>query len=115
MTDDARARLETMVRTNNGFEIAELDLELTSDPVAIREFESKHGRVSAVVVANCLPTNTRQPLHLARSDVDPGRWSGTLELDCDNFRGRIALVTTLTATVGGVLHRPVACGEHDRQ
>ncbi|HEY1490340.1 MAG TPA: ATP-dependent DNA helicase RecG, partial [Verrucomicrobiae bacterium] len=28
MTDDARARLETMVRTNNGFEIAETDLQL---------------------------------------------------------------------------------------
>jgi ATP-dependent DNA helicase RecG len=28
MTDDGRARLETMVRTSNGFEIAETDLEL---------------------------------------------------------------------------------------
>jgi ATP-dependent DNA helicase RecG len=28
MTDDARARLDTMVRTNNGFEIAETDLQL---------------------------------------------------------------------------------------
>ncbi len=28
MTDEARARLETMVRTCNGFEIAETDLEL---------------------------------------------------------------------------------------
>ena len=28
MTDDARARLETMVRTSNGFEIAETDLQL---------------------------------------------------------------------------------------
>ena len=28
MTDDARARLETMVRTNNGFEIAEADLQI---------------------------------------------------------------------------------------
>jgi ATP-dependent DNA helicase RecG len=28
MTDDGRARLETMVRTSNGFEIAETDLQL---------------------------------------------------------------------------------------
>jgi ATP-dependent DNA helicase RecG len=28
MTDEARARLETMVRTSDGFEIAETDLEL---------------------------------------------------------------------------------------
>src|SRR5262245_4516679 len=87
---------------------AELDLELTSDPAVVREFESKHGRVSAIVVANCLPTNTRQPLQLARSDVDPGRWSGALELDRDNVRGRVALVTTLSAAVNGVPHRPVA-------
>src|SRR5205823_2266992 len=66
------------------------------------------GGISAVVVANCLPTNMRQPLRLARSDVDPGRWSGTLELDRDNTRGRVALVTTLTAAVNGVPHRPVA-------
>ncbi len=87
---------------------AELDLELTSDPAVVREFENKHGRISAVVVANCLPTNTRQPLQLTRSDVDPGRWSGALELDRDNVRGRVALVTTLTAAVSGVPHRPVA-------
>jgi len=28
MTDEARARVETMVRTSNGFEIAETDLQL---------------------------------------------------------------------------------------
>src|SRR5262249_16872336 len=87
---------------------AELDLELTSDPVAVREFENKHGKISAVVVANCLPTNLRQPLQLARSDIDPGRWSGVLELDRDSLRGRVGLVTTLTAAVNGVLHRPIA-------
>lgn len=87
---------------------AELDLELTNDPAVVREFENKHGKVSAVVVANCFPTNARQPLQLVRSDVDPGRWSGVLELDRDNLRGRVALVTTLTATVNGVSHRPVA-------
>lgn len=86
----------------------ELDLELTSDPAVVREFESKHGPISAVVVANCLPTNMRQPLRLARSDVDPGRWSGTVELDRDNIRGRVPLVTTLTAGVNGIPHRPVA-------
>jgi ATP-dependent DNA helicase RecG len=28
MTEEARARLDTMVRTNNGFEIAEADLQI---------------------------------------------------------------------------------------
>jgi hypothetical protein len=87
---------------------AELDLELTADPHAVEEFEAKHGGVGGVVVANCVPTNTRQPLRLTRSEVDRGRWSGTLEMERDNFRGRVALVTTLTADVSGVPHRPVA-------
>jgi hypothetical protein len=87
---------------------AELGLELTADPAAVREFENKHGKISAVVVANCFPTNTRQPLQLVRSDVDPSRWSGVLELDRDNLHGRVALVTTLTAAVNGVPHRPIA-------
>ncbi len=87
---------------------AELDLELTCDQERVRSFEAEYGTVSAVVVANCLPTNTRQPLHLSRSSVEVGRWSGTLEIDRDNMRDRVTLVTTLTATVGGTPHRPVA-------
>lgn len=90
------------------WKLAELDLELTCDPERLRSFEALHGPVAAVVVANCLPTNTRQPLKLTRSEVDYGRWSGVLELDRDNFRDRVALVTRLSATVGGVIHRPVA-------
>ena len=87
---------------------AELDLELTSDPAVVREFENKHGRVSAIVVANCLPTNTRQPLRLARSDVDSGsvvRYSGIGPRQCS---GRVALVTTLTGAVSSIPHRPIA-------
>jgi hypothetical protein len=87
---------------------AEFDLELTSDPAVVQEFENKHGKISALVVAHCLPSNLRQPLRLGRSDIDRGRWSGVLELDRDNLRGRVALVTTLTADVNGMPHRPVA-------
>lgn len=90
------------------WKLADLDLQLSCDSDAVRTFEAAHGPVTAVVVANCLPTNTRQPLRLTRSAVDPGRWSGTLELDRDNFLDRIALATTLTAMVDGVPHRPVA-------
>jgi hypothetical protein len=97
-----------LYENTNPWNRAELDLELTVDPGVVREFETKHGKISAVVVANCFPTNTRQPLQLARSDVDPGRWSGVLELDHDNLRGRVTLVTMLTAAVQGVQHRPVA-------
>jgi hypothetical protein len=116
---DGTARLELINKETSAVHLyeetkswnrAELDLELTCDPTVVREFESKHGPICAVVVANCLPTNTRQPLQLTRSDVDPGRWSGALELDRDNVRGRVALVTTLTAAVNGVPHRPVGIG-----
>lgn len=87
---------------------AELDVELTCDSDAVRAFEGEHGAVHAVVVANCAPTNFRQPIRLSRSDVDIGRWSGTLELDRDNVRDRVYLITTLSATVAKVAHRRVS-------
>jgi hypothetical protein len=86
---------------------AELDVELTCDPMALRAFEDEHGPVRAVLVADCSPTSIRQPVDLSRSDVDVGRWSGTLELERDNVQDRVYLVTTLSATVAGVANRRV--------
>lgn len=90
-----------------GWRRVELDLELTADPDGVGEFERGYGGLGAVAVAHCMPTNARQPARLARSEFDAGRWEGTLELDRDNFRGRVAVVPVLTATVGGIPHRPV--------
>ena len=90
-----------------GWRRVELDLELTAEREVIEEFEAGHSGLSAVAVANCMPTNTRQPVRLARSEFDPGRWEGTLELDRDNFRGRGVVSPVLTAQVGGISHRPV--------
>ena len=73
----------------------------------LKAFEEKHGRVSAVVTANCLPTNMRQRLVLAPSDTVPNRWEGELKLDRANYAKRVDLVTTFTATVDGVPHRIV--------
>src|SRR5262245_19950093 len=53
---------------------AELDVELTCQPDSVRSFETEYGAISAVAVANCLPTNARQTLRLTRSDVEVGRW-----------------------------------------
>ncbi len=85
----------------------ELDFELTANQDAVQEFEQGYGGLSAVAVAHCMPTNARQPARLARSEFDPGRWEGTLELDRDNFRSRAVVIPVLTATVGGIPHRPV--------
>jgi hypothetical protein len=87
---------------------AELDLELEADRAAIRDFEERHGELSAVAVAYCESTRTRQSTRLARSRCDEGRWEGTIELDRDNFRGRAFLRPRLIGAVGGVPHRPVA-------
>jgi hypothetical protein len=87
---------------------AELDLELAADRDAVGEFEGLHGELTAVVVAHCAPTRTRQLARLARLHRDAGHWEGTLELDRDNYRGRALLRPRLTAAVGGVAHRLVA-------
>jgi hypothetical protein len=87
---------------------AELDLELAADREAVGVFEAQHGELAAVAVAHAAPTMVRQSARLARSSCDRARWGGTLELDRDNFRGRALLRSRLTASVGGVAHRPVA-------
>jgi hypothetical protein len=88
---------------------AELDFELICVSDRVRAFEDEHGRISgAVLVANCRPTNARHSVRMSRSDVDRGRWSGTLELDRENVRDRVDLTTILSAEVGGVTNRPVA-------
>ncbi len=87
---------------------AEFDLNLTCRGDALQEFEATQGAVSAFIVTHCKPTNTRQSLRLQRSDREPGRWSGKLELARDNFRNRVELATILTATVCRVENRPVA-------
>ena len=86
----------------------EMDLEVTCDPERLKAFESENGQVLAVAVANCRSTNTRQPVVLTRSDVDVARWSGSIEFDRDNVRDRVDLITSLSATVKEVRHRPVA-------
>jgi len=87
---------------------AEFDLEVAVTPLLVTAFEKDHGPVAAVAVAHCLPTNGRERIRLTRSATDAGRWAGTLEIDRDNYRGRMLLKTTLTAKVGEVPYRPVA-------
>jgi hypothetical protein len=90
-----------------GWRRVELDLELTADRDDVAEFEVGRGGLAAIAVAHCMPTNTRQRALLTRSEYDPGRWEGTMELDRDNFRGRAVVGPILTAVVGGISHRPV--------
>src|SRR6201998_3335426 len=61
MTDEARARLETMVRTSNGFEIAETDLELRGPG---EFFGSRQSGAFGFHIAN--PLRDKELLELAR-------------------------------------------------
>jgi len=64
MTDDARARLETMVRTNNGFEIAEIDLQLRGPG---EFFGTRQSGEMGFHVAN--PLRDREFLETARKEA----------------------------------------------
>ncbi|GAC1626186.1 MAG: hypothetical protein NVS9B13_22240 [Candidatus Acidiferrum sp.] len=64
MTDEARARLETMVRTNNGFEIAETDLQLRGPG---EFFGTRQSGDMAFHIAN--PLRDREFLEMARREA----------------------------------------------
>jgi ATP-dependent DNA helicase RecG len=64
MTDEARARLETMVRTSNGFEIAETDLQLRGPG---EFFGTRQSGVLGFHIAN--PLRDREILELARREA----------------------------------------------
>ena len=64
MTDDARARLETMVRTSNGFEIAETDLQLRGPG---EFFGTRQSGQLGFQVAN--PLRDRELLESARKEA----------------------------------------------
>jgi ATP-dependent DNA helicase RecG len=73
MTDEARARLETMVRTSNGFEIAETDLQLRGPG---EFFGTRQSGTLGFQIAN--PLRDREILELARREAfalaeDPAR------------------------------------------
>jgi ATP-dependent DNA helicase RecG len=61
LTDEARARLDTMVRTSNGFEIAETDLELRGPG---EFFGTRQSGELGFHIAN--PLRDRELLELAR-------------------------------------------------
>src|SRR5262249_33050583 len=64
MTDNARARLETMVRTSNGFEIAETDLQLRGPG---EFFGTRQSGDLGFHIAN--PLRAREPLNPARKEA----------------------------------------------
>ncbi|PYT64381.1 MAG: ATP-dependent DNA helicase RecG, partial [Acidobacteria bacterium] len=64
MTDEARARLETMVRTSNGFEIAETDLLLRGPG---EFFGTRQSGELGFHIAN--PLRDRELLELARKEA----------------------------------------------
>lgn len=94
LSEDGRARLETMVGTNNGFEIAETDLQLRGPG---EFFGTKQSGELGFHVAN--PLRDRELLELARKEAftlaeDPARkdtLQGTLRLLPDEWQRRYHL------------------------
>ena len=74
MNDNARARLETMVRTSNGFEIAETDLELRGPG---EFFGTRQSGDLGFHIAN--PLRDRELLDLARREALA--WAGNVSPD----------------------------------
>jgi ATP-dependent DNA helicase RecG len=64
MTDEARARLDTMVRTSDGFEIAETDLQLRGPG---EFFGTRQSGTLGFHIAN--PLRDRELLELARREA----------------------------------------------
>jgi hypothetical protein len=83
-------------------------LDVQTNPGKLRLFEEEHGSVSLCVVASCRPTNTRQPIQVTRSTLDPSIWSGKAEMHRSQFRDKVHLEALLTAKVNGVPNRPIA-------
>jgi hypothetical protein len=86
-------------------------LDVQTNPGSLRQFEEEHGPVTLSVTAACRPTNTRQPIRLERSTLDPSIWSGKGELHRSQYRDKAQLQAILTAKVDGLAYRPVATSD----
>jgi hypothetical protein len=84
------------------------NVEVQCHAPTLAAYEAEHGQVVLTLVASCRPTNVRQRIELKRSEKDPSRWTGVVELDRDNFREKVALHGILTGNVESLPHRPVA-------
>ncbi|MGP0065012.1 MAG: hypothetical protein ACLQGP_15620 [Isosphaeraceae bacterium] len=107
LIDQAGSALK-LFQDGSAWRRAELDLELVADRDSVLEFHEQHGDLSAVAVIHCRSTGTRQSARLTRSEVEAGRWGGTVAVDRGNFRGRAEANALVTAAVGGKSHRLVA-------
>lgn len=67
--------------------------------------------VDAVVVANCPRSNTRVSVPLRAETGSPARWTGTAELDRDEFFGGIGVRALVTATVDRVDRRLIGSAD----
>ena len=104
----SEGRLVNLYETvSSSWQRVSFNVEVISDRAQLEGFEHEHGQVLLTVVASCRPTNNRQTIRLGRSEVDHARWSGEVELDRDNFRGRVELRAILTGASSSLAHRPV--------
>lgn len=92
-----------------GWRRATLPISAQIDKTVLKEYQSRQGGdTTLLVVANCRPTNTRQAVALEASGE--GEWEGALELDRDNYRGRVEVRPLLTQSGGKLARKPVGFG-----
>lgn len=108
----ANDRLVTLHgRDRTDWEKVTASVDVQVNPATMRQFEAEHGPLALCVIASCRPTNTRQPLRLERSTLDPSIWSGRLELHRPQYRDKVQVQAVLTANIQGLPHRIVATSD----
>lgn len=83
-----------------------LPVMVSVDTGLLKAYENKNGETTAIVTANCRPTNTRQSLMLEAAQH--GQWKGALEVERDNYRDRVELRALLTPREGPLACKPVS-------
>lgn len=88
-----------------------VELEVIASKNDLLGVENSMTDPMVTVVALCGPTNQRQAVRLRRAGVERSHWIGRLELDRQNFGGRVTLRALLCGTIEKVEHRMAGSSE----
>ena len=99
------SRAVNVFQAKHAWRSVRLPVTVSVDTGLLETYEAEHGETELVVVANCRPTNARQASKLKATQH--GQWTGTLDLDRDNYRDRVEVRATLTPRGGPLARKPV--------
>lgn len=106
-----RREVELRDLERRGWETATLLVEVVGPGSELGRFDESDADLGALVVLHCAPSNSRQTVRLSRSDEEPARWSGWIEVNRSHWYERIELRSFMTATVEDIPHRIVGTAE----